>query len=117
MSTEDLVEKYVREKDKMQRVARLNGYKLMVFLPSGEWAAVRSFIYTFALLVGLDETGYRTRFCYERELDAMRAAIAWNGQGDPPGPWIKEKGRVERDNPSNVSEFKAIPVVTITVTR
>lgn len=68
-------------------------------LPSGEIAAVARFLFTFDLLLGCDETGYRTRFSYESMHDALEALLAWDGAGDPPGPWIKEKGRGERDNP------------------
>jgi len=59
--------------------------------------------------VGLDETGYRTRFCYEDKRTALFALLTWDGRGDPPGPWIKEKGRVERNNPAT---FKGIPIET-----
>jgi len=60
-------------------------------LPTGEWAAVEKMLFTWALVVGLDQTGYRTRFCYEHITDAGPALEEWNGEGDPPGPWIKEK--------------------------
>lgn len=48
-------------------------------------------LYTTGLFVGLDRMGWRTRFCYEHKVDAVAALDAWDGRGDPPGPWIKEK--------------------------
>jgi hypothetical protein len=80
-------------------------------LPTGEWAAIRRFIYTTGLCVGLNEFSFRTRFCYETPFEALEALQEWDGNGDPPGPWIKEKGEVERNNPRT---FKGIQVVTET---
>ena len=75
-------------------------------LHSGEWLGVRRMAYTTALVIGLDETGYRCRWCYETTDDAVKAWLKWNGEGDaPPGPWVKQKGRdstgraVDRLNP------------------
>ncbi len=76
------------------------GYIMPRKLPTGEWVAVCQFILTWGLLVGVDRVGYRTRFCYERQKDAMLAALRWDGTGDPPGPWIKEKGAIDRLNPN-----------------
>lgn len=35
--------------------------------------------------------GRGCRYCYENYRDAQNALMAWDGEGDPPGPWIKEK--------------------------
>lgn len=77
----------------------LNEYMPTRRLPTGEWVGVRRMLYTVGLFVGLDEVGYRTRFCYPDLLSARSALEEWDGTGDPPGPWIKEKGQVERSNP------------------
>lgn len=69
-------------------------------MPNGEWCAVIDMITTVALCRGCDEAGYTSRFCYEYRHEAEKALKEWDGEGDPPGPWIKEKGvRVERTNP------------------
>ena len=76
------------------------GYLYPRRLPSGTWIAVQQFLFTWGLMVDLDETGYQYRFCYEHLHDALWAVRNWDGTGDPPGPWIKEKGRRgERSNP------------------
>lgn len=53
--------------------------------------AVKAFAYTTALMVGIDAIGYERRYCFERRSDAEAALEAWNGDGYPPGPWIKCK--------------------------
>ena len=74
-------------------VAKLNaqGYKHVLKLPGGMLAAVHDQLFTTGLVVGLDSFGYQRRYCYEKRQDAVDALMAWDGQGDPPGPWIKEK--------------------------
>lgn len=67
------------------------GYHPVRLLPSGEWAGVMDMLFTAALMVGMDDIGYRTRFCYEHRRDAETALTEWDGAGDPPGPWLKEK--------------------------
>jgi len=77
------------------------GYGFVCHLPAtGELAGIMAFLFTYGLCVGLDDTGYRTRYCYPTFGDAILALIEWDGHGDPPGPWIKQKGGVERSNPN-----------------
>lgn len=54
--------------------------------------AVKRFNFTTAVVVGLDDVGYQRRYCYEHREDAQAALSAWDGDGHPPGPWIKCKG-------------------------
>lgn len=75
------------------------GYSHVRQLPSGEWIGVSPFLYTAGLCIGLDETGYRVRFCYANSRAAEDAADLYDGVGDPPGLWIKEKGGSERLGP------------------
>ena len=67
-------------------------------LSTGEQAGISDYAYTAALVVGLCEGGYRTRYCYETRAQAEAALQAWDGTGDPPGPWIKQKPE-ERHGP------------------
>ena len=67
------------------------GYKNLRQLPNGEFVGVLAQMYTWGLFVGLDIIGYKRRFCYEHESGAVTACETWNGEGDPSGPWIKEK--------------------------
>jgi hypothetical protein len=77
----------------VQALFRIEGMKYLRKLPTGEWVGLRDFMFTTGLLVGVDMTGYRTRYCYAKEDDALQALLLWDGTGDPEGPWIKEKGR------------------------
>lgn len=55
---------------------------------------VQRFAFSCGLLVNLRFDGlgyfYDARYCYPG-LDAVAALIEWDGTGDPPGEWIKEK--------------------------
>lgn len=68
------------------------GYLSLKLMKNGEWVGVMRMNFTFGVFVGMDEDGYRGRYCYERQIDAMFAAKEYEGIGDPPGPWIKYKG-------------------------
>lgn len=78
------------------------GYTPTKLLPSGEWAGVQDYMFTAALVIGLDQTGWRTRYCFEHRADAEKAFEAFTGECDPIGPWIKQKPE-ERLNPNNPS--------------
>lgn len=67
------------------------GYSNVRELATGEIAATLPQIFTTGLYVGLTEVGTGRRYCYEHSVDAEAALAAWDGTGDPSGPWIKEK--------------------------
>lgn len=78
-------------------------------LPTGEYAGLHRFMFTTGLMVGLvhDEFDlYKTRYCYNGQLEARKALEAWDGQGDPPGNWIKQKPE-DRMNP-NYKEYTSV---------
>lgn len=68
------------------------GYTPVKQLADGRWIGVYNMAYTTGLFVDLDEAGYDHRYCYEHRRDTVAALEAWDGTGDPPGPWIKQKG-------------------------
>lgn len=53
---------------------------------------VQKMAYTTGLFCELDAVGYSHRYCYEHYAEAFSALNAWDGEGHPPGPWIKRKG-------------------------
>jgi hypothetical protein len=79
--------------DRRALLERLNaeGYVRCIVLPNGLIAGLYQQLYTTGLVVGLDGGGYQRRYCYEHKADAAAALDAWDGTGDPSGPWIKEK--------------------------
>lgn len=75
---------------------RASQYSRLTRFSSGEMGAVAPYLYTFGVVIGLTTTGYRCRWCYATAEQAIAAIDKWDGGGDPPGPWIKQKGRNER---------------------
>jgi hypothetical protein len=96
--------------DAFQERLHREGYEHLRQLPSGVWIGLRGYIYTVGLCVGLDEFGLSHRYCYENFDDALRDVQTWDGEGDPPGPWIKRKGLGE---PETNPRFQNIPVVVV----
>jgi hypothetical protein len=76
----------------LRETLEVEGYSCVRQLPNGVYIGVRRQLFTVGLFVGLDETGYRYRYCYEWEKDALAACAVWDGCGHPPGPWVKIKG-------------------------
>jgi len=92
-------------------------YTAPKYLVTHELAAIQMMLTTWGLVVGINGEGhYKYRFCYPDMDSAMSALSAWDGGGDPPGPWIKQKGiGVDRMNPAVASEppamgFKGISI-------
>lgn len=68
------------------------GYSYPRRLPDGRWCGIQPMLYTGGLFVGLDAVGYAYRYCYETVAEAALALAIWDGEGHPPGAWIKRKG-------------------------
>lgn len=86
-----------------------DGYELATELPNGDVLVAKEMMFTTGLHVvkanyahetrARGDSGVRTRFCYEHREDAIDALTQWDGQGDPPGPWVKQKPE-DRLNPA-----------------
>ncbi len=72
--------------------AQALGYEMVRPTPRG-LAGLQRYLYTVAIVVGIDEAGYVGRYCFPSFMSALVAFDEWSGDGDPPGPWIKYKGR------------------------
>lgn len=59
---------------------------------AGELCALQDYMFTRAIVLGIDEIGYKRRYCFENRDDANRAIAEWDGTDHPPGNWIKLKG-------------------------
>lgn len=68
------------------------GYMMPRQLPDGTWIALHQLMYTVGLCYGLDEYGWKKRWCYEDRVQALHALLVWDGKGDPPGPWVARRG-------------------------
>jgi hypothetical protein len=89
------------------------GYYRARQLPNGEWLALARQMFTTGLCVVKEphpgdtvSNGMRTRFCFEHAHDAEAALVAWDGRGDPPGNWVKQKPQ-DRLNPRWLGEARA----------
>lgn len=87
--------------EQVRRALVQSGYLKPRRLPDGRWIAVQRMLYTTGLFVMFDDpiSGWKTRYCYELYSQAARDATVWTGEGDPPGPWIKQKPE-DRLNPA-----------------
>lgn len=90
---------YVRMDELTPKEAEAYGYKPAKLLADGRCAGILNMIYTVGLFVGMDEIGPRSRYCYHTRHEAEEALALWDGTGDPPGNWIKQKPE-ERMNPN-----------------
>jgi hypothetical protein len=72
------------------------GYLNVRAVPGRGMCGLLVMLYTTGLYVCLTRDSWLSRYCYENFDDAAAALEQWDGQGDPPGPWIVEKpaGRV-----------------------
>ncbi len=75
------------------------GYMFLTEIPGRGLCGLYRFLFTTGLVIGIDQIGYKGRYCYSERSDALYALSHWDGTDDPPGPWIKYKGEGgERSN-------------------
>lgn len=66
-------------------------------LEDGRSVFVYQMVYTARLCIGpTDWDVYDRGWCYQNSALAIAAATIWEGDGDPPPPWIKEVGTERR---------------------
>lgn len=70
-----------------------DGYTNLQEIEGRGIVGIQRFIYTTAIVYGLNEDSYEGRWCYHTQWDAVAALKEWNGVGDPSGEWIKYKGK------------------------
>lgn len=76
------------------QVCLQNGYQHPRIV-AGKLCALRGFLTTIGLVVGVDEDGgYERRYCYKEYAEAWASLCMWNPllTPHPEGPWIKAKG-------------------------
>lgn len=62
-------------------------------VPTQGVCALGPLAFTTGLFCGLQEWGYKYRYCYADVIDALAAIETWDGTGHPEGPWIVRKGK------------------------
>ncbi|MFM2134492.1 MAG: hypothetical protein RL156_1773 [Bacteroidota bacterium] len=66
------------------------GYYNIREFPVGT-TALRDYVNTVDIVVGIKGTSYQRRYSYDTASLAEEALNKWNGVGDPSGPWLKCK--------------------------
>ena len=76
------------------------GYSNFRDIPGQGLCATMRLMFTYGLFVGITKEGYKGYYHYPFHTDCIDAITDWNGDGDPPGYWLKYKGEGgERSNP------------------
>lgn len=89
------------KKSNLDNILKNEGYYEIKEIDGKGTCGLFRFMFTTGLVIGIDEIGYEGRYCYSTEREAIDAINSWKGLGDPPGLWIKYKGRTgERSNPN-----------------
>lgn len=86
--------------EELKLLLEREGYFDLKEVPGRGICGLRKFMFTWGLLWGLDESGYRGRWCYDNLAEPITALRIWDGIGDPKYKWIKYKGEGgERSGP------------------
>ena len=94
--------------------AQVNGYWALREIPGHGLCCLARFIYTIGLQCQNDARGYAYRYCYESLVEAEYAIENWDGEGHPPGMWIKRKG-LGGDLPNPLNDWKIYPTTTVLI--
>ena len=70
----------------------LSEYSHVRYVPTRGYCGIQQMLFTCGLFVTLDEYGYKGRYCYRSEEEAVAALEEWDGEGDPSGDWLAKKG-------------------------
>ena len=81
------------------------GFHCVKQLESGLEIGVIKMLFTWDLCYNINPNSmtqvYEYRYAYETEGEAVEALVHWDGEGHPPGNWIKRKGGgPDFDNPN-----------------
>ena len=87
--------------DEVEKNWKESGLIKIKELPDIGIVGLMPFLYTWAIVCGMDKWFYEYRYCYGDLVDALHDFEHWSGEGHPHGPWIKLKGKgVDIENPN-----------------
>lgn len=66
------------------------GYNFLREVPDNGICGLYRMLFTTALVVDMDWSGYSHRFCYETREEALNALKGWTGEGDPVGYIVRK---------------------------
>jgi hypothetical protein len=76
----------------LKKIMEENGYIYPREIDNVGVCAVLPFLFTYGLVVEIDEYGYGGRYCFSNLGEAIAALEQWDGKDHPQGNWIKYKG-------------------------
>lgn len=68
--------------DNLENSLREEGYFMLVW-HDDVLCGLFNYVFTVAVVVDIDYSGYAERFCYDTVTNAVKALILWDGNGDP----------------------------------
>lgn len=89
----------------------LQNYHCLRELPDGTLCGVLKLLYHYTIHVGIEETGYRRRWCFSDVLaEPALALLAYDGGDDMPGNWRKDVARgIYRDPETGITWHESEP--------
>ena len=72
---------------------RKNSYTDVREIPTKGICALQQMCFTTGLFCKINPFNYAYRYCYHSLAEARDAIETWDGEGHPPGNWIKRKGQ------------------------
>jgi hypothetical protein len=90
---------FTKEELNLIQYLQTEGYYEFRKVPNHGICALRNFIFTTGIIIGLNPNSYYGRYCYPYQHEASNSLKEWDGIGDPKGDWLKYKGvGGEREN-------------------
>jgi hypothetical protein len=89
-----VLEEYLKPEWLTEEWLKQNNYHGLKFIKryGGSWACLGGMLFSWRMFLNIDQTGYSSCIDYPDRASAEAALKAWDGLGDPPGPWLKWKG-------------------------
>jgi hypothetical protein len=87
-------ERLQQERFELKAALETNGYFNLRWF-GNVCVGLHQYLTTCGIVVGLDESSYERRYCYQDRAEAARILEEWDGVQHPGGNWIKLKGRFD----------------------
>ncbi len=67
------------------------GYEVVSQLDDNSWVGIGELLFSTALYMGMDQSGWAKRYCFELRSDAIQELIKLTKQTDTPNGWIAKR--------------------------
>jgi hypothetical protein len=79
------------DEELLARLKDMGDYQQLRLLEDGTIIGLRPLMFSTALFVNMDLTGYETRYCFKHEAEALAAFQAMKTGDDEPEGWIARR--------------------------